>query len=126
VRPEPGYYEDGKFGIRIENVMVVADAATPHRFDGMQFLCLENLTLVRPACMSARPHAASVQVPYDAALIDAALLTAAERAYVDAYHAECWRCDARCLSVGCGSPACVWRPQCCVAAGARTGTRVAP
>ncbi len=30
--PEPGYYEDGNFGIRIENVMEVvkADTEVPH------------------------------------------------------------------------------------------------
>jgi Xaa-Pro aminopeptidase len=29
---EPGYYEDGAFGIRIENVALVVEAATPHNF----------------------------------------------------------------------------------------------
>jgi Xaa-Pro aminopeptidase len=29
---EPGYYEDGAFGIRIENLVVVKEADTPHRY----------------------------------------------------------------------------------------------
>ena len=33
---EPGYYEDGSFGIRIENLMVVVPADTPHSFRGKQ------------------------------------------------------------------------------------------
>eukprot|EP00949_MAST-11_sp_MAST-11-sp1_P001655 g1655.t1 len=30
---EPGYYEDGAFGIRIENVMIAVEKDTKHRFD---------------------------------------------------------------------------------------------
>jgi Xaa-Pro aminopeptidase len=31
---EPGYYADGRFGVRIESVMVCREAQTPHRFGG--------------------------------------------------------------------------------------------
>ena len=31
---EPGYYEDGKFGIRIENIVKIVPAATKHNFQG--------------------------------------------------------------------------------------------
>ena len=44
VSNEPGYYEDGKFGIRIENLLVVKEAATPHRFGGISYLGFERLT----------------------------------------------------------------------------------
>ncbi len=37
VSDEPGYYEDGKFGIRIEDMIVVQEAEK-----GM--LCFENIT----------------------------------------------------------------------------------
>lgn len=30
---EPGYYEDGNFGIRVESVMIVQEADTPFRFN---------------------------------------------------------------------------------------------
>lgn len=29
---EPGYYEEGKFGIRIENVAIIKVAETEHKF----------------------------------------------------------------------------------------------
>eukprot|EP00741_Cyanophora_paradoxa_P004877 tig00000841_g4732.t1 len=72
VSNEPGYYEDGAFGIRIENLMVVKDARTPHNFGGQGYLTFEYLTLV----------------PIQRKLIDVSLLTPPERAWVDAYHAD--------------------------------------
>jgi Xaa-Pro aminopeptidase len=67
---EPGYYKTGAYGIRIENLVAVeaADIAGAER-DMMRF---ETLTLV----------------PYDRNLIDPALLTDAERGFVDGYHAR--------------------------------------
>ena len=35
---EPGYYEDGAFGIRIENVLLAKEVETPSRFGGRPFL----------------------------------------------------------------------------------------
>lgn len=46
VSNEPGYYEDGAFGIRIENLQVIVDAKTANRFGGTTFLGFERLTLV--------------------------------------------------------------------------------
>jgi len=46
VSNEPGYYEDGKFGIRIENVLVVKPVKTPHNFGNVEFFGFENLTVV--------------------------------------------------------------------------------
>ena len=43
---EPGYYEDGKFGIRIENVVVVRETVTPHNFGEKGYLGFEHLTMV--------------------------------------------------------------------------------
>lgn len=45
VSNEPGYYEDGKFGIRIENLVAIREADTPFRFGGMSFFGFERLTL---------------------------------------------------------------------------------
>ncbi len=62
---EPGYYKDGEYGIRIENlVTVIEDKAHP----GM--LCFETLTLA----------------PIDLEAIDRTLLTADEVAWLNAYH----------------------------------------
>ncbi|CAN7164873.1 aminopeptidase P family protein [Brevundimonas sp. LjRoot202] len=68
---EPGYYREGHWGIRIETLQVVTP---PERIPGgeRRMHGFEQLTLA----------------PLDRKLIDVALLTADERAYVDAYHAE--------------------------------------
>ena len=66
---EPGYYEPGEFGIRIENLVeVVQDEALAPR----DFLRFETLTLC----------------PIEKRLVDPALLSAGERAWLDAYHAR--------------------------------------
>ncbi len=68
---EPGYYREGAFGIRSENLAHVRAAAVP---DGgeREMLGFETLTLA----------------PFDRALIDADLLEPGERAWLDAYHAR--------------------------------------
>lgn len=43
---EPGYYEDGAFGVRIENVELIKDVETKYNFHGVQFMTMEPLTLV--------------------------------------------------------------------------------
>jgi Xaa-Pro aminopeptidase len=67
---EPGYYKPGAFGIRIENLVLVEE----REIAGMEgkYLGFETLTFV----------------PLDRKLIDKALLTAEEIAWVDAYHAQ--------------------------------------
>jgi len=67
---EPGYYKAGAYGIRIENLVLVRDADLPGAEKPM--LRFEPLTLA----------------PLERKLIDVGLLTAAERAWVDAYHAD--------------------------------------
>jgi Xaa-Pro aminopeptidase len=66
---EPGYYREGAYGIRIENLLAVE--ARPGLGDGGRpFLGFDVLTLA----------------PIDRALIDVARLTEDERRWVDAYH----------------------------------------
>lgn len=64
--------EDGSFGIRIENLLVVREAKTEHNFGGKTYLGFERLT----------------HIPIQKALIDVALLTTEEADWVDAYHAD--------------------------------------
>lgn len=45
VTNEPGYYEDGKYGIRIENVLLVKEANTPNNFGQKGYLGFENVTM---------------------------------------------------------------------------------
>jgi Xaa-Pro aminopeptidase len=70
---EPGYYEDGAFGIRIENVCIAVEAPTPHQFNHKKSLRLETVT-VTP--IKAAP------------LLDVAALTPVERAWLNGYHAQ--------------------------------------
>jgi Xaa-Pro aminopeptidase len=67
---EPGYYKQGAYGIRIENLVLVEE----RQIEGQEgrYLGFETLTFV----------------PLDRKLIDTSLLTADEIAWVDAYHAK--------------------------------------
>ncbi|MEM8538972.1 MAG: M24B family metallopeptidase, partial [Pseudomonadota bacterium] len=69
---EPGYYREGAFGIRIENLIVTVDAPDLEGADARDMLAFETLTFV----------------PFDRRLIDVALLTDAERGWIDRYHAD--------------------------------------
>lgn len=42
---EPGYYEDGKFGIRIENTMLVREVKTPNNFSDKGYIGFEHVTM---------------------------------------------------------------------------------
>ena len=67
---EPGYYRDGCFGIRCENLLVVQAVDDPtYETDMMKF---DALTMV----------------PFDNRLLDMSLLTLAERNWIDRYHAR--------------------------------------
>lgn len=46
VFPEPGYYEDGEFGIRLENVLIVKEADTKFNFGDKGYLSFEHITWV--------------------------------------------------------------------------------
>lgn len=62
---EPGYYEEGKFGIRIENVMIVREFA-------LGYHCFETVTLI----------------PIQGNLINAQMLTQDELAWINGYNAD--------------------------------------
>ena len=68
---EPGYYKDGEYGIRLENLVVVTPAPMDNG-DGREWYAFETITLV----------------PFDASLIDRTLLNAAEREWLNDYHAR--------------------------------------
>jgi Xaa-Pro aminopeptidase len=68
VSNEPGYYRDGAFGIRCENLVVVRESSG--RQDERLMLEFEAITLV----------------PFDRRLVDVALLSEAEMAWLNDYH----------------------------------------
>ncbi|MFT4715828.1 MAG: Xaa-Pro aminopeptidase [Paracoccaceae bacterium] len=69
---EPGYYRAGDFGIRIENLVVVEPATMLATADNRDMLQFETLNFT----------------PIDRHLIDSTMLTAQERDWLNAYHAE--------------------------------------
>ncbi|GLQ34856.1 Xaa-Pro aminopeptidase [Amylibacter marinus] len=69
---EPGYYKEGAFGIRIENLVYVTQAPEITGADARDMLSFVTLTLA----------------PIDRALIDVSLLTSVERHWLDTYHAQ--------------------------------------
>ncbi|KAJ2723298.1 hypothetical protein GGI07_002726 [Coemansia sp. Benny D115] len=82
---EPGYYEDGKFGIRIENTCLIVKRETPFDYTGGSgYLTMEAVTLV----------------PIQKKLVQVGLLSEAERKWLDSYHATVWERVSPLLEVG--------------------------
>jgi Xaa-Pro aminopeptidase len=71
---EPGYYKEGAYGIRLENLEIVTAAGAITGGD-RPMMSFERITFV----------------PFDRRLIVTSLLDPAERAWVDAYHDEVTR-----------------------------------
>ncbi|MGR3491654.1 MAG: aminopeptidase P family protein [Shimia sp.] len=69
---EPGYYREGAFGIRLENLIAVRPARELAGADPREMLSFETLTWV----------------PFDRSLIDVSLLSPAQRAWLNDYHAQ--------------------------------------
>lgn len=70
---EPGYYRDGAFGIRLENLIAVTEAEVPEGGDAdREMLAFETLTFV----------------PIDRRLVIAERLSPGERDWLNAYHGE--------------------------------------
>ena len=70
---EPGFYREGAYGIRLENLVVVQTAPELPGQTVAEMLSFETLTYV----------------PFDRRLIVAEMLTREERDWLDAYHATC-------------------------------------
>ncbi|XP_063818716.1 xaa-Pro aminopeptidase 1 [Pseudophryne corroboree] len=70
---EPGYYEDGSFGIRIESLVLVVPAKTKYNFQERGSLTFEPITLV----------------PIQTKMINVDLLTEKEVHWVNDYHKKC-------------------------------------
>lgn len=119
VSNEPGFYEDGNFGIRIENLLEVVDvigddkdgdeatngegvdgrveplAKRQKRADGKHFLKFAKLTMI----------------PIQKNLINLDLMTEAELDWLDAYHQEVFEKVGSLLEEG--SPAMEWLVKSC-------------
>jgi Xaa-Pro aminopeptidase len=72
VSNEPGFYKEGKFGIRIENLILVKNSESK---TDKSFLEFETLTFV----------------PIDRRLISKSLLDSYELEWINNYHSQCWK-----------------------------------
>ncbi|KAF5288587.1 hypothetical protein FQA39_LY15366 [Lamprigera yunnana] len=70
---EPGYYEDGKFGIRIEDLVLVVPYQAQHNFNNRGYLTFETVTFV----------------PKQIKLIKTEMLTEIEIHQLNSYHQKC-------------------------------------
>jgi len=70
---EPGFYLDGEFGIRIENLVRIIPARPKQKFKDIQFLTFENLTFV----------------PIQQKMVVPEMLTKEEVAFINEYHSQC-------------------------------------
>ena len=113
VSNEPGYYEDGNFGIRIENLLETTyvneednqaydqgisdgDEGFPEKPAGKKtFLKFNKLTMI----------------PIQKELIVVSLMTASELDWLDAYHEEIWNKISPLLKDGC--PGKAWLQEAC-------------
>jgi Xaa-Pro aminopeptidase len=71
VSNEPGYYREGHYGIRLENLLAVTEAA-PIAGGETEMMGFETLTLA----------------PFDRRLVEPSLLSPGEREWLNAYHAR--------------------------------------
>lgn len=69
---EPGLYREGKWGIRIENLVVTKPVANPTETEFGDFLCFETVTYC----------------PIDTRLIDTSLLDSIEIDWLNSYHQQ--------------------------------------
>jgi len=99
---EPGYYEDGNFGIRIENLLEIQPVVpeTPNgeaaaAAGAKKFLKFKKLTMI----------------PIQKNLIDVSLMTDKELDWLDNYHAEVL--DKVGSRLEAGSPALAWLTKAC-------------
>lgn len=73
VSNEPGYYQDGEFGLRIEDIVQIVKAKTTHNFNNRGYLTFDTITLV--------PKSLNLIVPE--------MLTKSEIDYLNLYHQRC-------------------------------------
>lgn len=103
---EPGFYDDGNFGIRIENLLEIVEVgdetkggeeplAKKQKTDGKKFLKFAKLTLI----------------PIQKNLIDTDIMTDAELDWLDAYHEEVLEKVSPLLEEG--TPAMDWLVKSC-------------
>jgi Xaa-Pro aminopeptidase len=69
---EPGYYEDGNFGIRIENLCITVPIPTPFNFMNGRYVGFETVTMT----------------PIALNMVDLSKLTTKEIVWLNEYHSK--------------------------------------
>ena len=115
---EPGFYDEGNFGIRIENLLEIVDAKTinedneaadgEHANGDGQPLAKKHKT---PKGKKFLKFVKLTMIPIQKNLIDVDLMTIAELDWLDAYHQEVLEKVAPMLEEG--SPAMQWLVKSC-------------
>lgn len=89
---EPGYYEDGSFGIRIENLFIIVESPTPFRFGGQSYYGSERLTVC----------------PIQKKMMNTDLMTENEINWVNTYHKQVYDAIAPRLEAEQATEALEW------------------
>lgn len=71
---EPGFYLEGKFGIRLENIVHITSAKTPHNFMDRGYLIMDTITLC----------------PIQTKMLIISELTSHEVDFLNSYHKKCF------------------------------------
>ena len=112
---EPGYYEDGNFGVRIENLLEIVDANPPTTTNGD-----DAETAHPPVAKKQRIEGGGkkflkftrlTQIPIQKDLIKLDIMTKTELDWLDAYHEEVLKKVAPLLEEG--SPSMKWLVKSC-------------
>lgn len=64
-----------RFGIRLEDILIVQEAKTPHHFGDVKFFCFENITVC----------------PFQISLIKTDILSNKDVEWINMYHDSCWQ-----------------------------------
>ena len=73
---EPGYYEEGTFGCRIEDIMITVDGKTPNRFGNKDYCAFQTATMV----------------PKTTKLVDLSLMDDGELEFLNNYNMQVRNC----------------------------------
>ncbi len=117
---EPGYYADGRFGIRIESLIICNEAPTPSRFGGVRCVRARPSGSMAPVLpllsLVSCPHVLQqnerercrycdfetiTMAPIQTKLVEPALLTPSDRAWLNDYHAKAGVCFVCSLTSVC-------------------------
>lgn len=110
---EPGYYEDGNFGVRIENLLEIIDAT------GLTTTNSDDAETTHPVAKKQRKEGSKkflkfarlTQIPIQKDLIKLDIMTKTELDWLDAYHEEVLKKIAPLLEEG--SPSMKWLVKSC-------------